>query len=152
MKKLASCLLILSFFTLFASCEKEPAPPEPISPSYSARLHITKGENEYGAEISGTDKMIIISPEALSFLEFSKENGAIVAKFGKKTISDEQAVVPLKDLFSSLSDILKTVGVAEYEYSQGTFSYFSDGCVLKVDFKTGLPRVFIGNGYTVKFL
>lgn len=145
-------MLIFSFILLLSSCEKEPNPPAPISSSYSARLHITYEGNEYGAEISGTDKMMIISPEALSFLEFRMENGAVVSQYGRKIISDEQTHIPLKDLFISLSAILKTVGIAEYDYSQGTFAYSSDGCILKVDFKTGLPRVFIGKGYLVKFL
>lgn len=96
--------------------------------------------------------MKIISPESLSFLEFRTENGIIIAKYGRQIISDMQENIPMKNLFSTLSGILKKVGNSECSYNDGAFIYQSDGCILKVDSVSGLPKEFSGNGYTVEFL
>lgn len=138
---------------MFSGCsEKEPSSPVPISSTYSARLHILCGSSEYEAEISGTDRMIIISPDALSLLEFRNENGAVAAQYGRQIISEEQINIPLKDLFISLSAILKKIGNKEYEQSEGIISYSENGCILTLDCANGLPKAFSGNGYEVEFI
>lgn len=138
---------------MFFGCSgKEPVPPATISSEYSAKLHILCGKSEYSAEIIGTDRMMIISPDALSLLEFRNENGIIIAQYGRQTISEEQTDVPLKDLFVRLSAILKKVGNGEYTQSEGIISYSESGCSLTLDCANGLPESFSGNGYEVEFI
>lgn len=152
MKKLFSVLLVLSFSILFGCSEKEPPSPAPLSSSYSARIRISIGKSEYGAEISGIDKMKIISPQALSALEFRNENGIAVAQYGKQIISQEQSNVPLKDLFISLSSMLKMIGTSEYEFSKEKIIYSADGCILEVNPESGLPLSFTGKECLVEFI
>jgi len=152
LKKLFSGLLIISFLILCGCSERKPSAPAPISSDYSARMHISCGSNEYGAEFFGTDRMKIISPKALSFLEFRMENNTVIAQYGSRIISDEQSTVPLKDLFISVSAMLKSIGSADYIFGENTITYSASGCTLILDSESGLPKSFIGNGYTIEFL